>query len=476
MIRSEPQPGIGTSQPVNVPDPRKGFSSTPPPRKSRNRRQILVAIGIAVLLVAATLSIYELVQTSTPNTTSVPPFPPAPAGWATFDTAWTAVSHAFGAFARGNWTILFAEGAASDGPWSPPATLWSETPPSLWEPCAAELSGMSTLTFWNGSSYPYSESPYVFSSGAAPLWTFIFNGSGTPTFVVSWILDHVVINAALGPASPCFSLGVFDGVSFDHINPSSEVDSSAIATAAIAEGGNATQIGVAPVPVPPDPAFALYFPGPQFVPVTIDGSDLWVVNYGECGQPGQLGSNFTLTAYEFNARTASGGAWSSIGLTCADAYFILNMTRVPLAAPPSASGLYREWNLTSSFLSSAVPPTWSAADLSTSLVHWWVVNGTRAGVSVYSSAAMCSPPASNISNCTAPATGWYAVLVGPNGDLLDSYPTVSNGTAWTLPGVHVVNGDRILLVAAAGFPTSAVLRTTFNTEPTVYAGADVGTT
>jgi hypothetical protein len=456
-----------------------GPSPSPGTRGPRNRRPALIAIAIAAILIAATFSGYAVSRKTSPSAPPTSPYPPPPADWATFHTAWSTVSQAFGAFAEGNWTIKFAEGAAADGPWSPSAVLWDQIPPALWDPCAAQLSGISTLTFWNASAYPYSDSPDVFSSGAAPLWTFIFNGTGTPTFVASWLAGHVLINGDLGTTSPCFSVGpplndVFAGTSLDYVHPSTELDSNAIASAAIAEEPNASFLHVAPVPSPPSPAFALYFPGPQSVPVTIIGPNLWVVDYGACGLPGQLSSNFTLTAYEFDAATASGGAWSSIGLTCADSYYVLNMSRNALSNPPSSSGIYREWNLSSSFLTSAVPATWTASDLTTSIIHWWVVNGPGAGATVPSSAAVCGFLSANLSKCTPPSSGWYAVLLSANGTWLDSYPTITNGTMWAVAGVHVADGDRIVLVGSAALPTTADFRTTFDTEPTVYAGAIVG--
>jgi len=438
----------------------------------------VVAIAAVLIVLVATLAGYEIYRTTVQNSNSGPSHPP-PAGWATFRTAWSDVSRDFGVFANGTWTVRFAEGAAADGPWSPPAVLWAESVPETWDACAAQLSGVSTLTFWNSSLYPYSVSPDVFSSGAAPLWTFIFNGTGTSTIVASWLAGQVLINGVLGPASPCFNVSpplsdVFQAIPADRIQPSTELDSDVFASAAISEEPNASSFHVAPVPSPPSPAFALYFPGAQSVPITVNRPNTWVTAYGSCGMAGQLGSGFTLTDYVFNATSAAGNNWFSIKLTCADSYYILNMSRTALSNPPSSSGVYREWNLSSSFLTSAVPATWTASDLTTSLIRWWVVNGPGAGVTIPSSVAVCSASSTNLSRCLPPVSGWYVVLLSPNGTWLDSYPTVANGTTWTVPGVHVASGDQIVFVGSATVPTTAGFRTTFDTEPTVYAGASIG--
>jgi hypothetical protein len=445
----------------------------------RGRRAVVIAVTLTVVVLVLAVSIYEYYPVASQTSHQGPTYPTPPPGWATFKTAWSDVSADFNVFANGTWTVRFAEGAASDGPWSPPAVLWDESDPQAWDACAAQLNGVSTLTFWNSSLYPYSSSPNVFSSGAAPLWTFIFNGTGTSTFVASWLVGGVLINGVLGPASPCYSVSpplrdVFAGTSLDRIQPSTILDSNAIASAAIAEESNASHLDVAPVPSPPSPAFALYFPGFQSVPITVNAPNTWVTAYGECGLAGQLGTDFTLTDWVFNATSAAGNNWFSIGLACADSYYVLNMSRTVLSNPPNSSGVYREWNLSSSFLTSAVPATWTSSDLTTSLIDWWVVNGTGAGITVPSSTALCGTSSTNLSKCTPPASGWYAVLLSPNGTWLDSFPTVANGTTWTVAGVHIADGDRIVYVGAPAVPTTSAFRTTFDTEPTVYAGATIG--
>jgi hypothetical protein len=460
--------------------PDTSTAGTAPPLDRGRRRLAVVAVAIVVVVVVATLSVYEVTRPGPSSSVrATAPYPPPPVGWATFDTAWANVSRAFAGFADGNWTVGFVEGAAADGPWSPPAVLWTEVDPLTWAECASQLSGVSTLTFWNASLYPFSNSADVFSSGAAPLWTFIFNGTGTSTFVATWLTGTVILNGVLGPASPCFGVSppmneVFQGASFDPVQPSVELDSNVIASAAIAEQHNASFSHVAPVPVPPTPAFALYFPGPQSVPITIEAPDTWVVTYGQCGMAGQLGSGFTLTDYVFSGLSAAGNLWASLDLTCADSYFTLNMTNSTVTNPPSSSGVYRGWNLTSEFLTSAVPAVWTASDLATTMLQWEVLGGASGNPPIASAAALCGSSSINFSSCVPPSSGWYAVLLSPNGTWLDSYPSAANGTAWTIPWVHVADGDRIDFVGSPGFPTSAYFRTIFDTEPTVYAGASLG--
>ncbi|MGP8074937.1 MAG: hypothetical protein ACLP74_08010 [Thermoplasmata archaeon] len=432
----------------------------------------MIVVVIIVIAASAAVSVYAWHVVTQSNPAG---YPPPPAGWTTYHTAWSAVVNAFGGFASGAWTIVFVEGVAADAPWSPPADLWGGTSPEIWDPCAAQLSGVSALTFWNSSAYPYSDSPDVFSSGAAPLWTFIFNGTGTPTFVATWLVGHVVINAALGSTSPCMLLSVFNSPPSEDAHPSTEVDSNVIAAAAFTESQVQLPNPPPPVPSPGEEAFALYMPGPErLLPSTISGANQWTVSYGKCGMPGELGSTFTMGEYPFNGTTGQGGEWLTSTIACYDTYYLLNMTSVPIPTPPSSSGVYREWNLNWSIFTSAVPATWSAADLTTSLLGWQLQSSSPPFSLQQSSSAVCGPADPGVANCTPPTQGWYAVLLNSNGSWLDSYPSVANGTAWTVPGVSLIPDDLVLFVSAAGVSTSASFQTAFGTEPTVFAGAVVG--
>jgi len=252
------------------------------------------------------------------------------------------------------------------------------------------------------------------------------------------------------------------------IDPSAEIDSNAVAAAAFASPPSPPPDGVIPPPTPPSPVFAAYFPGLQFMPISRSGGSYWTIDYGECGMAGQVGTNFTISGYTFNATTAQGGLsfWSPT--SCYDSYYFVQMNQTRLIAPPSPSGVYREWTLNDSFLSSAVPPTWSASNLTTSLLHWQVNSAAEPFSFLPSAAAVCGPGNASITDCTPPAQGWYAVLLDPNGNWIDSYPTVPNGTGWSVLGAHVSSGDRILFVGAAGFPTDGSIGVPYWGEPAVF--------
>lgn len=464
-MMSGSESGPGTSVPIA-------------PHERGKRRRVLIVVAITVIVVVAGIASYEVYQATRPSSS---PYPLPPAGWAAFKTAWNDVASAFQGLASGPWTIYFGEGVAADAPWSPPAAFWDGAPSYLWQGCLGRVSGVSTFTFWNSSLYPYSDSSTVFSSGAAPLWTFTFNGTGTSMFVVTWLTGHITVNGAFPLGSPCYSYFEFDvyyqGVQYNTlVNPDTEVDSNVISATAI-QDSQSTQIYPPPtVPTPANKAFALYFPGQEiFLPDTTSEFNQWTVVYGNCGLPGQLGSTFNLGAYVLNATHPAGGFMTMTGrLSCFDSYYRLNMTSVPFLAPPNVSGQYRMWNLTWGFVTSAVPPTYATTSLSTGMLHWELKNDTTPPFVNYApSAAVCGSGTTNLSNCTPPAQGWYAVLLNQNGDWIDSYPSVQNGTAWSIPSVAVSPGDRILFVGSGETvptPAGAYFQTVYGGEPAVFAG------
>ena len=442
-----------------------------PPERGKPRR-ILAAIAITVLVVAAGVVSYEVYQATRPTTT----YPPPPAGWTTLDGAWTAVSNAFSALANGSWSISFAEGVAADGHWSPPAALFMNTG-GKWSNCEAQLSGISTLTYWNASQYPSTQSATVFTSGGAPLWTFVFNGTDTWTYVASWFLGTVILNAALGPGSSCLQFGVFNSPAYQRVSPSQELNSNAIATEVRAEDDYLAGIGYpmppTPMPVPPNPGVALYLPGPQVLPYLIVGQSQWTLAYTTCGLNGYYGTTTPFTAYLLNSTAPPSGhnyQWGIGPGPCYDAVYSVDLNRTVVVGAPSGRGQYFEWRTNVSFLTSAVPTHWSLSDFSTSLFGLELNSLSPSPGSLPSSAALCGPGSHNLSSCPAPSAGWYAVLLSPTGVWLDSFPSSPNGTQWALPNVLAQSRDLLAFVGSGAYTSTDSLSISSAIEPHVFGG------
>jgi len=467
-------PPAGSGAAPAAPGPELGpLDSLRPRRSPRFRTGLTVAIAISVA--AASIGGYAVYREVTQNRGG---FPTPPPGWGTLDTAWSGVSNALASVAQGPpWTVRFVEGLAADRPWAPPIAVWAGEASDWWSPCAALLSGISTLTFWNASAYPYSTSPTVFTSGAAPLWTFIFNGSAPEEFVATWLEGHVIVNAELGPTSACSGLPLFEGVPYMEFNPATYLDSNAIAARIVA--GAAAFPNVVSLPSTSTPAFVAYFPGPQLFPDVTLSLDLWTAAYGQCGLPSELGQPTSVRGYEFDGLanaswSVNSWAWYSFNIFCYNSEYTLNLTSGPNSSSPSAAGVYRSWSLNWSFMTSAVPPTLAASDLNTSMVQWELTAPAFPYATLPSAPAKCGPGDRNVSNCSALPDAWYAVLLGPSGSWLDSYPSSTNGTSWSVPDVPLSTSDTVMLVAPVNTSANATFMSNLNAQPSIWGFAPVG--
>lgn len=418
-----------------------------------------LSVGIA-LLASSSLVIGTLLQ---PHASAQ--FPPPPTGWTTFDVAQEAVQAVVAPPITGPWSLEFAEGAAANGPWAPMAWQWGIVPESLCGLGQQTLSGISTLTFWNASEYPSSDSPAAFTSGGAPLWTFVFENASGFRIAASWFSGQVILNGLVRANSTCpISL------SSSPILPNVEMDSSAAAQVAIDEAG-ATFAS--------DAAYhsALYFPGRTLLPFSMGvGGNIrpWQMVYSQCGMPTYHGSS-RITDYIFNSTTGEryGPGWTTI--TCYDTSYLLTLDSSKLQNSTSPPGAQVWTNLTAvSVFTSAVPATARTTDLTTALFD--------PDITILSypwdlrpAAAACNVTNPYFASCTPPSKGWYAVLLDTKGQWLDSFPSTAGGMNWTLAGVPVVVGDQLVFVFAPGPIVNAnlELRGTLS-NPWVWANVQGG--
>jgi hypothetical protein len=449
-------------------------------RPASRKRGVLIALGLSALVVTVGVLSYVVVAPTLYAVHGASKYPAPPVSWVTFRSAWAAVSGALSAFANGSWRVSFAEGVAADAPWSPPLDLLPYDNVSAWDSCEAELSGVSTLTYWNASIYPASTSADVFSSGAAPLWTFVVNGSDTSTYVASWFLGNVTVNAELDSGSSCLQFPIFNSTS-QLVHPSQELDSSAIASEVSGLHQNWTQqpppttYAYTPMPSPPVPEVALYFPGLQSVSLSPGGPSNgdWTVDYQPCGLVGSYGLLAADNNYQLNSTVIPQNPlaeYSTTALSCYDSAYQVHFNQTSAELAPMNSGNYVEFTLNVTLLTSAVPARWNLSDLSTSLfVPEASVPGDSSNPLTYVTPELCGPGSTNLSSCPPPAQGWYAVLLGPTGNWMDSFPTTPYGGAWAAAGVGLQSGDRIALVQSnSTIGQIGFLGIASGAEPTVF--------
>ena len=393
-----------------------------------------IAIGVAVT-VASTLVFGSYLSNG-----SDLGFPAPPADWTMFRVAETTVQSDVAPAISGPWQLVYAEGAAANGPWAPMQWQWGIS--SFGVTCGLgpeDLLGISTLTFWNASAYPSSDSPNAFTSGGAPLWTFVFENASGSRIVATWFTGEVILNGVVGANSTC------PGTPVQPILPSVEMDSNAAGQAALGQGRAALIASGGYHAV-------LYFPGPTLLPfgTTAGGTQPpWQVVFTGCGQPTFLGAS-NITDFVLNSSTGMWYDTASANQECYNTYYLINLNTSVPRNTTSPAGMYVATSVSNiSAHTSAVPPVATASDLTTNLFDPDVSILGGSGY-IRSATAVCNNTTLNFTNCTPPATGWYAVLFAANGSWLDSFPSAPNGRNWTVGGVPVAAGDELGFVFAAG--------------------------
>lgn len=420
--------------------------------------------AIVVLLAIAGVTAWGI------STTVTPPAPLPPAGWLTFYQAAPVAQQVVDSLIIGPWALTFATGVAADGPWAPTiGGTFSATPP-----CAARLSGISLLTYWNESYYPVSHAANIFSSGATPLWTFGYRDQGGDTAVVSVVNGTGVYNGewtagsgCAAPIEPQYQIG---------FAPASVVDSSRVALTVmnLPSGTIAPRNGTGTAfdPSNPGSAFEMYSLGdgisgtegidPQLIPT--DHLPTWWDVWGRCGLAGDSGwSPSDVLSMNVTTGLLSENALNS-PTYCQQVGAVGTIRSPTIGIPPGPAGNFEGWSLGLSLSTSIVPAPAGWNRITTDTISPSMFTNATTGAAftgvVPSAAALCGLGTGTLASCTVNPSGWYVVLADAHGDWLDSYPSAAGGSNWTRPGVPVVSGDEVVLFLPQESPSVKLLELT----------------
>ena len=393
---------------------------------------------------------------------SPPPTPTTPpAGWTTFQEAATVAVAIANQSVIGPWNLAFAEGLAAIGPWAPPLDGILGPSPA----CAARLGGVSLFSYWNSSEYPETSEPSAFTSGTAGIWTFGFIDAAGDAEIISVVNGSGTYNGLWPVSSHCVNPG--SGVAFA---PRAVADSPALVRAEAKLSASLTPAGdpyPSFDPLGPGPAFELYSLGTWLTPVTHAPLNLgessggqfptWWAVWGRCGLPGVSG-DASYSAIGFNASDPGPTvAGSNSPQFCTDVGAQGSLGAPTTGTFPKGAGTFESWGLSITPLTSGVPPPsgWNVVhtDSITPALFENNSSGPDFGAIVPSGAAVCGPGTPALTDCTPSLLGWYAVLIDPQGNWLDSFPAAAGGSTWTRSGVSVSSGDQIELIFPSETPT-----------------------
>jgi hypothetical protein len=403
---------------------------------NRPPNQTAVIVGVAVALVVAALTV---------PTSLVAPTPPPPAGWSTFDTANRMLAPVVAATPGGPWSISLAEGVAAAGPWSPTLSMWGLN--ASWAPtitaCQSLLSGASLFTFWNDSDYPAAAGAAVFESGGAGLWTFVYLNPSHGALVASVLDDRAYTNGVLPPNSPCANFGGPFRSPTSYLNPANVTDPSSFAE-------NSYRDITFGQPVGEGPSTAFYILGNPALPVSFVApgyNQEWSTYYGTCGAPGVQGNVIYAGApqdiphhpgyqQQITVRNFCYGSLDGI-LPGAKSFWNFGNT------------FYASWPISVLTDTSARPVT-STGPLTTSMFSMSVLLASGLGPYSFnftSGQPTCAVGTNSLPACVGVAQTWFAVLLNPSGTIIDTFPSISGASTWTVPDVAISSNDQIVLVS-----------------------------
>jgi hypothetical protein len=232
----------------------------------------------------------------------------------------------------------------------------------------------------------------------------------------------------------------------------------------------------------PTTTTAFYILGNPAVPVAFYApgyNQEWSTYYGTCGAPG------------VNGRVTYDGAPQAIPLhpgyleqVTVGNYCYQSMDAMlpgQKALWTSQGTFYASWPLTILLDSSARPAVTNPSPLTTGLFQLTVNLNSSKGPYTFpfdSGQPRCLPGASSVSSCLGEPQSWYAVLVGSNGNVINTFPAYAGDNAWTLSNTTITSADHLVLVSPVpvfSLPNSG-LGFTSGWTPYVCCGINFGPT
>jgi len=395
---------------------------------------VVLATAVVLLLVLAAVA-FRSANLGTPASGSSPNGP-------TLYEALSAVNTSVRNMSGGPWELFSYIGFAAQGMFNPAAfSLGTSTNASL-RYCGGQLPG---VTLWNGSSIPVFDGSIA--SGAAPFWQFEFSSNSTKGVVVATDTSGVVrAYPPILPTDPCWYYaggGAASGY-FRWVNPLPE-DSSVQAQLSYDRVSRTFESDHRPV-------VEIFADG--FTPLgAIGHGPNGGVEFFRCGLLGVAGAQpFLIVGFSSSGQvsdtingTVSCTATYSLGPSpIYTPYSIIPST----PGPPGAFGNGFEsvrFSFQTEFPAGVNNSTryydaWG-------LLSWMVSMSLRnsSGQSLPTASLSCQAWVSTVAACTPSGSGWSIILTSADGAWLDSFPSASNASSWSLPVAAIASNEQLVL-------------------------------
>jgi len=424
-------------------DPDSAPEKTVDVRRASGRRPLsrsaLIAVAVAVIVVSAGVGTYfALVSRTSSGASAVDDGP-------TFYQALEAANASIGPVSGGPWVLFQVYGVASPVPSYPSAWGWGEYDKTL-ASCEADFDG---LTIWNGT-IPLFDG--TFNSGTAPFWQFDFFSNASQEILVA--TDDLGAVQAFPPIAMSSSCAVYSGMAYQPWASSwtffrwaFPADSPAMANSAWDSIG---QKFVAELSTTPSEMY--YMGGVQFGSGQPFGTQ---VRFFTCGTPGAAGVTPGLDVFTNVSNTIDVTGWFNYTLGCtptSNEFTAIPLDMTFVNATVSEVGATTTASQKLEFMDGSPPdlgPGFNTRGVTTSMIALSVTNGS--GTPLPISGSGCSMWVASLVSCGANTSGWYAVLLSPNGAWQGSYGETVNGPAWNYPVSPVANNETIAVVVPSSW-------------------------
>lgn len=335
----------------------------------------------------------------------------------------------------GPWLLTSILGIAAEAPVAPLPNYAASL--NLTMRLCGELPG---VTIWNATGIPAFTGSL--ESGAAPFWSIIFkNASGSYAYATD-IEGAIHVVAPSAELNSCIQAA---GIGSDYTLSAFENTPGPAQVAYRATG--------AVFAFAHSPLVEYYVLGNAQVEEPDASPVGWVINYFRCDLLRVSG----IQNYSAVGINESGGKWfvDQGWLSCSLPEYDVDFGQVPTNA---TGGFGRTTDVSLPF--SVAAPRVLANN--TTLFDGWGLQAWMTSFNLVTSVGAPLPVAipscltwgPGLISCPAETSGWFVVLQAQTGAWLDSYPSSSSLSAWTIPNVILSSQDRFVLVTPSSWNLS----------------------
>lgn len=398
-------------------------------------------LGVALcLIVAGGLGAYVLLGRRASSAPTVIDDGP------TFYQAFASLNASVDTAAGGPWSLTEAFGVASPVP-SDPGSWGYDAYDGAVASCQSDFNG---LTFWNGT-IPLFNGTY--NSGTAPFWQFVFFSNASQQILVATdVLGTVQVYPPIAMSSECAENAAYtesdwreawaiSTQGFPGNTPAqAQADWNAVARSYVTWLGR--------------PLGEMYFVGGvQFgsgMPPTTD------IQFFTCGTVGGVGPSPGLAVFAYLNDTADVWGWDNYTLGCTPTMdtgaalpLEMNFTNPSLLNSPGTLTVSEELHFLEEGPSPYTGPGYDMRGIEGWMIGLNLTDGS--GTPLPMAGSNCRSWVPSLSDCAANDSGWYAVLLGPDGEWDGTYGATATGPGWSDPVLPIVNNETLVVVVPSSW-------------------------